>query len=419
MKWKCHVNAFLLPSGHRSLFVYLINGDFTLFLTLIDPSLLYDSSSLLVGLWSLYALWDKFVSLCSLSSHLLSSYSTLASRKDYNAPTPILSLSLSLLPVSPCLRSSPTVPVEEGERDPGQASSFSCPSFFGSRHDPMAHPCMDHEEERFLPHPVDSKDDGTLKLSLCDPCVTEEGVAADRAGQWMSSKMRFMRKMMNSSHIVASEQPRGSTLTTPDDHTRSHRLGYSGSNQSGNSPSGVIRVCSDCNTTKTPLWRSGPRGPKVIKHHSIRRHSSTYPSIVFTDAHVFDPLHCVACMVQSLCNACGIRQRKARRAMAAAAAPDGGLIIPTTPPAKAPRQEKIDIDRTLPLKKRCKIDTASSSSSGGGSTTATTATASSRKHCFGNVTSSSNKSSAIQRVFPQEERDAAILLMALSCGLIR
>lgn len=25
-----------------------------------------------------------------------------------------------------------------------------------------------------------------------------------------------------------------------------------------------IRVCTDCNTTKTPLWRSGPKGPKVI-----------------------------------------------------------------------------------------------------------------------------------------------------------
>lgn len=25
----------------------------------------------------------------------------------------------------------------------------------------------------------------------------------------------------------------------------------------------TIRVCADCNTTKTPLWRSGPRGPKV------------------------------------------------------------------------------------------------------------------------------------------------------------
>ncbi|THU52422.1 hypothetical protein C4D60_Mb10t03830 [Musa balbisiana] len=314
------------------------------------------------------------------------------------------------------LNQSPTVPREEGERDPGQASSFSCPSFFGSRHDPRAHPCMDRQEpkERFLPHPVDSKDDGTLKLSLCDPCVTEEGVVADRAGQWMSSKMRFMRKMMNSSHIVVSKQPRESMRITPDDQSRSHRLGYCGSNQSNNSPSGVIRVCSDCNTTKTPLWRSGPRGPKVIKYHSIRRHCSTYPSIFFTDAYVFDPLHCVACMVQSLCNACGIRQRKARRAMAAAA-PNGGLIIPATSPAKAPRLHKIDIDRTLPFKKRCKIDTARSSSS----STTTTATASSRKHCFGNVTSSSNKSSAIQRVFPQEERDAAILLMALSCGLIR
>ncbi|KAI3945386.1 hypothetical protein MKW92_042543 [Papaver armeniacum] len=37
--------------------------------------------------------------------------------------------------------------------------------------------------------------------------------------------------------------------------------------------------CSDCQTTKTPLWRGGPAGPK------------------------------------SLCNACGIRQRKKRRAL--------------------------------------------------------------------------------------------------------
>ncbi|CAN6468291.1 unnamed protein product [Victoria cruziana] len=43
---------------------------------------------------------------------------------------------------------------------------------------------------------------------------------------------------------------------------------------------GVARVCVDCQTTKTPLWRSGPRGPK------------------------------------SLCNACGIRYRKRRKAAA-------------------------------------------------------------------------------------------------------
>ncbi|KAK9086337.1 hypothetical protein Syun_028731 [Stephania yunnanensis] len=39
------------------------------------------------------------------------------------------------------------------------------------------------------------------------------------------------------------------------------------------------KSCSDCRTTKTPLWRGGPEGPK------------------------------------SLCNACGIRYRKKRRAI--------------------------------------------------------------------------------------------------------
>ncbi|CAI9768932.1 unnamed protein product [Fraxinus pennsylvanica] len=38
----------------------------------------------------------------------------------------------------------------------------------------------------------------------------------------------------------------------------------------------IKRICADCKTTKTPLWRSGPSGPKT------------------------------------LCNACGIRQRKKR-----------------------------------------------------------------------------------------------------------
>jgi hypothetical protein len=39
------------------------------------------------------------------------------------------------------------------------------------------------------------------------------------------------------------------------------------------------KTCADCGTTKTPLWRGGPAGPK------------------------------------SLCNACGIRSRKKRRAL--------------------------------------------------------------------------------------------------------
>ncbi|KAJ8529584.1 hypothetical protein K7X08_036419 [Anisodus acutangulus] len=46
---------------------------------------------------------------------------------------------------------------------------------------------------------------------------------------------------------------------------------------SGNETTGSTKCCSDCKTTKTPLWRSGPSGPK------------------------------------SLCNACGIKYRKKKR----------------------------------------------------------------------------------------------------------
>ncbi|KAJ1395309.1 Zinc finger, GATA-type [Sesbania bispinosa] len=50
---------------------------------------------------------------------------------------------------------------------------------------------------------------------------------------------------------------------------------------SGNSPTTneQKKTCADCGTTKTPLWRGGPAGPK------------------------------------SLCNACGIRSRKKKRAI--------------------------------------------------------------------------------------------------------
>uniref|UniRef100_A0A0D9W101 GATA-type domain-containing protein n=1 Tax=Leersia perrieri TaxID=77586 RepID=A0A0D9W101_9ORYZ len=58
--------------------------------------------------------------------------------------------------------------------------------------------------------------------------------------------------------------------------------------------SGEPKACTDCHTTKTPLWRGGPSGPK------------------------------------SLCNACGIRYRKKRREALGLDAGEGG----------ADRQEK-------------------------------------------------------------------------------
>ncbi|CAN6563170.1 unnamed protein product [Malus baccata var. baccata] len=60
---------------------------------------------------------------------------------------------------------------------------------------------------------------------------------------------------------------------------------------SGNNDPLLARRCANCDTTSTPLWRNGPRGPK------------------------------------SLCNACGIRFKKEERRATAAAASGGGSSV--------------------------------------------------------------------------------------------
>ncbi|KAJ9183824.1 hypothetical protein P3X46_007631 [Hevea brasiliensis] len=205
----------------------------------------------------------------------------------------------------------------------------------------------------------------------------EENINEDKrennSVKWMSSKMRLMRKMMSSDQTVADtretcmhkfEDDKGRSLPLQDDNS-SQNLSSSSSNS--------IRVCADCNTTKTPLWRSGPRGPK------------------------------------SLCNACGIRQRKARRAMAAAQAggANGTIFSPETAGAmktKVQNKERKKSNSHLPFKKRCKF----------------TAQAQGRKKlCFEELSIILSKNSAFhQQVFPQDEKEAAILLMALSYGLV-
>ncbi|KAL7237597.1 hypothetical protein ACSBR2_003826 [Camellia fascicularis] len=143
------------------------------------------------------------------------------------------------------------------------------------------------------------------------------------------------------------------------------------------------KCCADCKTTKTPLWRGGPAGPK------------------------------------SLCNACGIRYRKKRSAMV-------GLN-------KAPEKRK---------------ERSSTSTSSAATATAAAAAATAK-----NKTSSSSgdngkgvnlsedlrarlmalrkemvklqrqrspmkKRQRISRKFGEEEKQAAFLLMALSCGSV-
>ncbi|KVI02857.1 GATA transcription factor 19-like [Cynara cardunculus var. scolymus] len=63
----------------------------------------------------------------------------------------------------------------------------------------------------------------------------------------------------------------------------SHKTNRSGATNSSAADSLLSRRCANCDTTSTPLWRNGPRGPK------------------------------------SLCNACGIRFKKEERRAAATA----------------------------------------------------------------------------------------------------
>ncbi|CAH8381638.1 unnamed protein product [Eruca vesicaria subsp. sativa] len=167
---------------------------------------------------------------------------------------------------------------------------------------------------------------------------------------------------------------------------------------------GVIRVCSDCNTTKTPLWRSGPRGPK------------------------------------SLCNACGIRQRKARKAAMAAAVAAGDQEVAAAQLKQLPAKKKLQSKKkrcnggdkytlsspVVAKTKKCKIKeqeqedaaTVAGDSEISKATTSSDSSISSNKLCFDDLTIMLSKSSAYQQVFPQDEKEAAILLMALSHGMV-
>ncbi|XP_068653431.1 putative GATA transcription factor 22 [Aristolochia californica] len=185
--------------------------------------------------------------------------------------------------------------------------------------------------------------------------------------KWMSSKMRLMKKMANPDQTVFSKP----TSNQQDFFSLQRSPPLCDDDSTNNSPGSKIRVCSDCNTTKTPLWRSGPQGPK------------------------------------SLCNACGIRQRKARRAMAAAAAAAKGSLLSVETSMRSTnkviKEKRSTSDCSSQYKKRCKLGRPRSR----------------KKIRFDEFTISLSKNSAFHQVFPQDEKEAAILLMALSCGLVR
>ena len=89
-----------------------------------------------------------------------------------------------------------------------------------------------------------------------------------------------------------------------------------------------------------------------------------------------------------------------------AAAVSSGLIPAAAAPNKVRKEKESDVERTVPFKKRYRFSKASGANN------------EKKQLCFDDIVISLSKSSAFHRVFPQDEKDAAILLMALSCGLM-
>ncbi|MQL77921.1 hypothetical protein Taro_010349 [Colocasia esculenta] len=263
-------------------------------------------------------------------------------------------------------------------------SPFPCAIFSNplqGEHHELDHPQAHEADEHFLSigstwqHSSRRPSNSPLPISKDDEDRKKKNTVTSRASvipssmksgspHWLSSKVKMVRKVMNPDRITRSGYSGEAMLQAQDQQQQSMADGGS-INKNGqlSCSGGIIRVCSDCNTTKTPLWRSGPSGPK------------------------------------SLCNACGIRRRKARGAMAAAAG-----LIPAVGPSKLLRKEKMsDGDSTMPFKKRCKFTSAQTS----------------KQLHFDDFALDLSKNPGLQRVFPQDEKEAAMLLMSLSCGLIR
>ncbi|KAK7291000.1 hypothetical protein RIF29_05830 [Crotalaria pallida] len=229
------------------------------------------------------------------------------------------------------------------------------------------------------PHPV--KDEPSM---ACDHNLSffknEEQDSKNGHGspKWMSSKMRLMKKMMRP-HTSPSTDKTTITAATPRSQYQVYENRHIIRSPHNNGNNTTIRVCSDCNTSSTPLWRSGPNGPK------------------------------------SLCNACGIRQRKARRAMAEAA---NGLTLATDASSTKTRvhNKEKKSHRTNHLA-QFKNKFKSTATSAGGSRSSSHGEK--KLQYFKDLAQSWRNNSAFQQVFPRDEvAEAALLLMDLSCGFV-
>ncbi|KAJ6745733.1 GATA TRANSCRIPTION FACTOR 22-RELATED [Salix koriyanagi] len=252
-----------------------------------------------------------------------------------------------------------TKPGESSQQDDQEVDIYSISHGRSSDHKLFRSSCFQPE--------VNDHNNSNFHNSFSSKMEDEAEESGESSVKWMPSKMSLMQKMTTSNCSEIDHKPMKFML-------KFHSQQYQ-NNEINSSSNSNIRVCSDCNTTSTPLWRSGPRGPK------------------------------------SLCNACGIRQRKARRAMAAAAAAaaNGTVIsIEASSSTKSCKvNNKVKKTRTSHVSQNKKLSKPPESS-----------LQCQKKLCFKNLALSLSKNPALQQVLPHDVEEAAILLMELSCGFI-
>ncbi|CAI9110774.1 OLC1v1010853C1 [Oldenlandia corymbosa var. corymbosa] len=129
-----------------------------------------------------------------------------------------------------------------------------------------------HEMYSFASSPPSSSVDCTLSLGTPSTRLTTDP-EKPRRSSYMSNFCWDILQSKQSSHKTSS---------------RGNHNNNNNSSAAGGGGDGLLaRRCANCDTTSTPLWRNGPKGPK------------------------------------SLCNACGIRFKKEERRASAAAATTG------------------------------------------------------------------------------------------------
>lgn len=132
------------------------------------------------------------------------------------------------------------------------------------------------KKETRLKLTIRKKDNHQDQIDL--PQYPTRGETETNSLRWISSKLRPMQKkkktmitttdnnkkdVNNDQSFEENHHDHHKKISTNQYNNIVNESGYNGSNNC------VIRICSDCNTTKTPLWRSGPRGPKVISYTYI------------------------------------------------------------------------------------------------------------------------------------------------------